>query len=392
MRTPRLTRWVTGILPPVAVLALVPLLPAAPADGRPPPTPAAFPVLVHTTAAAAAGTAPADGHDATSPARGHSGPTTARGPRTSGSAAPGSEDSPLATPGRPAPDALLTAAPRWPLATSCTHPDAAGPAGANGRALHPPAGDRFSPISSLGPHLRLRRAYAVRAGRLEPVDGLKQVRACDADLWRVVLTATPVPVRPHLAELVLFDGPDDSPAGQLLGDVEPASDDPGSWRLALRLDGGDNHQLLLTIAHEVAHLVSLGAGQMDRGHTGRDCPTYLTVTGCLRPDSLLMGFLDATWTTALFREWVHADEQPTDASRLAALTAFYARHRTAFVTPYAATSPEEDFAESWASWCVDGPQGTRTGRARTGWLGRALAPEHDVTSGCAVLRGLAARG
>ena len=382
MRAPRRSRWVAGVVPPVALLALVPLLPAAPAAGSHLP--------VGTTTATTSATSPAT---STASSTGTTSTTTSAAGTSIASRRTTVDALLTATPN------LLSTAPRWPLAAACTTADATSTGlpgqtstGTSERALHAPPGDRFSPISSLGPHLRLRRAYAVRAGRLEPVDGLDHVRACDADLWRVVLTATPAPVRSHLAELVVFDGPDDSPEGQLLGDVEPAGDDPGSWRLALRLDAGDDHQLLLTIAHEVAHLVSLGAGQMDRSHTGRDCPTYLTVTGCLRQGSLLLGFLDATWTTGLFREWVRADEQPTEAARLTALRTFYARHRTAFVSPYAATSPEEDFAESWASWCVDGPGATREGRARTDWVRRALAAERDVASGCAVLHGLSARG
>jgi hypothetical protein len=246
-------------------------------------------------------------------------------------------------------------------------------------------------VTDLGPRLRLRRAYAVRAGRLVPVDGVAGVRPCDADLWRVVLTATPPAARQRIAELAVFDGPDDSPAGRLLGEVEPAGDDPGRWRLALRLDGDDSHELLFTIAHEVGHLVSLDATEMDRGHTGRDCPTYLTATGCLREDSLLLGFLEATWTTRLFQEWVRADAGPTEPARLAGLAAFHARHRAEFVSAYAATAPEEDFAESWASWCVDGPDATPTGRTRTAWVDR-LAPERGATPGCAVLRRLAGRG
>ena len=356
MRAPRSPRWAAGGLLPVALLVLTATLPTTP----PATPPAASP------------------RQARDPATTHS---TARARELSGSGPAAPIGAPAAFPS--------AGVPTWPVASTCTSPADPGAGAGTDRAVHAPPGDRFSPITALGPQLRLRRAYAIRAGRLAPVDGVAQVRPCDADLWQVVLTVTPARVRPHIAELVVFDGPDHSPAGRLLGDVEPAGDDPGAWRLALRLDGGDSHELLFTIAHEVAHLVSLAADQMDRGHTGRDCPTYLTATGCLRADSLLLGFLDDTWSTGLFREWARADEQPTEAARLTALAAFHARHRRDFVTASAATAPEEDFAESWASWCVDGPGATAEGRARSDWVGRTFAPQHDVAAGCAVLRALA---
>ena len=52
-------------------------------------------------------------------------------------------------------------------------------------------------------------------------------------------------------------------------------------------------------------------------------------------------------------------DQPDGKTRDHDLETFYSDHRDRFVDDYAATDPDEDFAETFASWCLgDAPLST----------------------------------
>lgn len=280
---------------------------------------------------------------------------------------------------------VLSRRPAWPLPADCSAPQTSP---SRARA---PLGDGFSSITTLGARLRIRRAYTVYAGGLTPADGLPDVRQCDQLLWDTIAVAVPKDLRTQITELVIFEGHDSNQAGELLGEVEPSAHDHARWRLALRVDDTDPHELLLTIAHEIAHLLSLGPDQVAYSYTDDECPTYLTFTGCLNTSSMLLTFLDDTWTMPLFREWARIDAVASEPTRLSRLDAFYDKHRREFVTPYAVTSPEEDFAESYASWCVDGDRSGEDGADKVQWMGDSAAVALGSVDGCGVLRELARR-
>lgn len=272
----------------------------------------------------------------------------------------------------------------WPLSPECTSP------GANPGTAHSPAHDDFAPLRDLGAGLHVRRAYTVRGEDLVPADGLTGVRACDAAVWRVVQAGTPTWLHDRVAELLLFDGDDDGgDQGQLLGEVEPGGHDPSRWRLALRLDATGPDELLVTIAHEVGHLISLDRSEVT-GPASDQCPTYDTLTGCLRPGALLTRFTDQTWSDATYDAWWRADGVEDAAQRQRQLDRFYATHRAQFVTWYAATSPEEDLAETFAYWCVHGPGGGPVGggRAKLAWLQRDPGLRLTAGPGCEALQAL----
>ena len=271
----------------------------------------------------------------------------------------------------------------WPLSPACTSP------GPNPGAAHTPAHDDFAPLRELGAGLHVRRAYIVRGEDLVPADGLTGVRACDAAVWRVVQAGTPSWLHGRVAELLLFDGDDGGDQGQLLGEVEPGGHDPSHWRLDLRLDATGPDELLVTIAHEIGHLISLDRSEVSAPASDQ-CPTYDTLTGCLRPGALLTRFTDQTWSDATYDAWWRADGVKDEAQRQRQLDRFYATHRAQFVTWYAATSPEEDLAETFAYWCVHGPTGGPVGggQAKLAWLQRDPGLRLTAGPGCEALQAL----
>jgi hypothetical protein len=77
------------------------------------------------------------------------------------------------------------------------------------------------------------------------------------------------------------------------------------------------------------------------------CTTYFSDDGCSLADSYLHEFFNRYWTS-FFLEWQEIDEAKEEESYYARLHDFYEVHADQFLTEYAATSPEEDIAESLA--------------------------------------------
>lgn len=101
------------------------------------------------------------------------------------------------------------------------------------------------------------------------------------------------------------------------------------------------------IVHELAHIV---AYEQITGSAASDqwsCHPYFTKHGCPPERSYLSRFVSTFWTDADLAQVSKRQAQTGGVG------AFYAAHETDFVTEYAATSPEEDFAESFMHYVLD---------------------------------------
>ena len=124
---------------------------------------------------------------------------------------------------------------------------------------------------------------------------------------------------------------------EILAYVVPTDDAGARWELAVDPeDAGDGASFAETVMHEYCHYLTLNNGQVDYGGQ----PTY----GCYaesglaaRPNSYLNAFYRTFWTDYL-------DDRLADPETYG----FYLRHSDDFLTSYAATSPSEDIAESFA--------------------------------------------
>ena len=131
--------------------------------------------------------------------------------------------------------------------------------------------------------------------------------------------------------------PEPVPAEEILAYVVPTDDAGARWELAVDPeDAGDGASFAETVMHEYCHYLTLNNRQVDYGGQ----PTY----GCYaeseltaRPSSYLNAFYRAFWTDYL-------DDRLADPETYG----FYLRHSDDFLTSYAATSPSEDIAESFA--------------------------------------------
>lgn len=101
---------------------------------------------------------------------------------------------------------------------------------------------------------------------------------------------------------------------------------------------------ILTLIHEFAHIVTLNQTQVVHGGT---CITYDTGDGCATAQSYLHAFVKQFWPESERRQAVSGEN-------------IYERAPQKYLTEYAATSPEEDIAESFALFVLESKRRERT--------------------------------
>ena len=204
--------------------------------------------------------------------------------------------------------------------------------------------DRFTIGEEFGP---LLGAHGVDGGTVapEPCFGVAVPEVVTA--WRSLASVAPPSLveavdlvagyEPNDSGTLAYAGPiDDDTEGFLIAvDVEAAADDPG--------------ELELTMAHELSHVFTQVTSQLDVAVFADECDTLFNGIGCFQPDAYITSWIDEFW----------------DPTELAALPADGATDEVggearcaadpSFVGSYAASHPEEDFAESFAAYVFDVP-------------------------------------
>jgi hypothetical protein len=124
--------------------------------------------------------------------------------------------------------------------------------------------------------------------------------------------------------------------------------DKSSWILAVNPDAppGGRWEQADTLVHETMHTLSIGGEQTDLSAT--HCSVDLgQAVGGPKPGSYLDAYIKRFWTP-LLAQWEQAEKNKT-------LEAFYKEHASEFTRDYAATSPSEDIAESFAAYVLNTP-------------------------------------
>jgi hypothetical protein len=144
----------------------------------------------------------------------------------------------------------------------------------------------------------------------------------------------------------------------ILAAVEPQPPDYTSW--TVYIDGADledEGELVLTLAHEYAHILTLETSQVEFSETLEpECGELVVVPdyGCAVAGSYWEAY-NPFWAP-LEEEHAAIDELATSGDEQEyydALGTFYEEHQDEFVTDYAVTSQAEDMAESFSYWMVD---------------------------------------
>lgn len=184
----------------------------------------------------------------------------------------------------------------------------------------------------------------------------------DSELWQLILTVLPeAQLQNRVREFEIFtDGADETIA--YVSRLDTVDD---NWLFALDYidaEDIDEGEWVTTLLHEFAHIISLGAGQLDT--TAESCPArYEFEEGCAQDGSWLRAWIDAFWPDA--RLQAHTRIVGDSESNPDGLADFYAAHESNFVNEYAASNPVEDFAESFAYFMLmNAPDAVTTERER----------------------------
>jgi hypothetical protein len=157
-------------------------------------------------------------------------------------------------------------------------------------------------------------------------------------MWKHIKEISPDTLsNQFLEEYVVFNDPE-SDTLAFVDDI----DGNGKWRIAVNQAGYDDSSVKernLTIVHELSHVITLNNKQL-QAKDQSSCKTYFTDEGCAQASSYLYQFVSKFWPLAERQLVTNGKTPPYTKSQ--------------FVTEYATTNPEEDIAESFAYFVVEG--------------------------------------
>ena len=188
-------------------------------------------------------------------------------------------------------------------------------------------------------------------------------------VWDYFTTIIPLEQRTFVTEYsITTDGVDNT-----LAAVSQTYSDSSEWALEVDiLDISDTYNLTFTLVHEFGHLLTLNAEQVppsEKVFNNPDdidiyesekaaCPEYFPGEGCSTSSSYINAFYDQFWSE-IYDEWDEVNYAEDDDTYYEMLDDFYYKYEEQFVTDYAATTPEEDIAESWSFFILaEKPQPT----------------------------------
>lgn len=200
-------------------------------------------------------------------------------------------------------------------------------------------------------------SYSVQAGRLvktgssgasAPFEGNYQ------KIWDAVTALVPSPLIDEVGRFELFSIKENDSVTTETDGYAVLSDDGASFVLGLNLESATSafidkdpkarEELIGTLIHEFGHVISLSPSQMLKAdETGNGLNLD---EGTLRDESLLNRFYGLFWKNAYPQHGIDATSDEEGQ-------ALYDQAPSAFVTPYAATGPLEDFAETFSSFVLN---------------------------------------
>lgn len=189
--------------------------------------------------------------------------------------------------------------------------------------------------------------------------GLGSDRELHDELWAEWSSMIP----PYWSRRVLrFEVASDGPGG-IAAAVQRLDDDGDRWLLSVdpvdAVERRDDY--VHTLVHELAHIVTLGAGQVEVDprpapslvEQATRCDGPPVAEGCAAPGTVLAEFSQRWWDLDVVGG---SDGVATIGDREDATVARYLAARDSYVSAYAASSPGEDVAETFTAMALDLPQ------------------------------------
>jgi hypothetical protein len=165
--------------------------------------------------------------------------------------------------------------------------------------------------------------------------------------WNVLANMTPPG---QLADLGLFAGFEsfEERDETTLAFVNSVDEDGSEFQMSVNLAAAvdDPDELVLTMAHEFTHVFTATRTELDRSpEAADDCPTYFNGEGCYVEDSLMTAWIETFWGDRI-------DDLDPDIEATASEGQARCDADPGFFGAYAASNPEEDFAESFAAFVL----------------------------------------
>ena len=181
--------------------------------------------------------------------------------------------------------------------------------------------------------------------------------------WDALEAITPTG---QLGDVTLFGGfePNGGEAEETLAFVNVVDVDGNSFQMSINtVDAVDDpDELLLTLAHEFTHVFTATPQQLDRTDEAFDtCETYFNGDGCYFEDSLMLAWIDPFWDPDVLAGIDPEVESADDADERCF-------DDDGFFGAYAATSPEEDFAEAFSAFVFRLEPATDGQAERLAWI------------------------
>jgi hypothetical protein len=150
-----------------------------------------------------------------------------------------------------------------------------------------------------------------------------------------------------LADLAFIGGFDGG--GDTLAFVTPVDDDYTAFVMAIDTVSAvdDPAELRLTLLHEFAHVFTQTGDQLDVAADPDACATFWNGAGCFVPGSYLDSWINEFWSDEELRTL------PVDGSADEEGGVDRCAVDAGFLGAYAASSPEEDFAETFSAFVFD---------------------------------------
>lgn len=189
----------------------------------------------------------------------------------------------------------------------------------------------------------------------------QQDTASHQRVWNYFTSLIPAEQRKWITKYVVFtDGTYNALAW--VGEVE--YDDNSRWELGVDvLDSADPVKLTGTIAHEVAHLLTLNSDQIIQKsdfiytpyQNSAICPQFISTEGCSTPKSYINQFYQKFWVN-IYNDWleiVYKADTNTEDEFQQVVQQFYDRHPNDFAREYAATNIKEDMAVTFEHFILE---------------------------------------
>lgn len=184
------------------------------------------------------------------------------------------------------------------------------------------------------------------------------------DAWNILSDLTPPG---QLRDIVTFAGYTARDESDLvtLAFVQADEIDPSLFAMAVNLDASTDSrdELILTMAHEFAHVFTASPSELDRAADPADCETYDNAEGCYTPESIMAGWYEKFWSDSDYVATGDASRDEADGIERCALS-------PGFFGEYAASNPEEDFAESFSAYVLSVEPVSPEQRSKLIWIDR----------------------